>query len=436
MSAAKFGTRRCRSSSRRWVRAAPAPSVRAAAAVLAACGAVRSGQRGSAFALAPLSEGGERQKLKKPNETKTRQKQNAPFAGSVQSRGARVAGGGGRGLQVAAAGPPGTRRPRGAPGSRGSSCPSLRTPTWRRSRSRCRRGPRRGAAIGGSIRSVPLPPRPLVPPAPPPLPPPVSCRAPLGCPPAPRPVPTRLRHPPCGAVGPSYASGAPPPYTPSSPATEVSGAAARPGARCCGGCPGRARRHLPARRCAPPAPPLPSPRRAAGVRRPLPRAAHHPAGPLHPHPRRRGAAHRLGALPLRLAGHHLAVRAGRRGGGRGRLRAEVRGRGSRRHPGAARPAPPLLDPPGQDAASRLGQPRAQPARPGRRHSGAAGGAASTATCGRAGAGGSAPSWPGSPPAVPLGDSAALSLTPETRLLLLRDRLGCSFIVRLRYRGAS
>ncbi|KAM4766602.1 LOW QUALITY PROTEIN: POLG alternative reading frame [Cyanocitta cristata] len=44
--------------------------------------------------------------------------------------------------------------------------------------------------------------------------------------------------------------------------------------------------------------------------------------------------------------------------------------------------------------------------------------------------------PGSPPAVPLGDSAARSLTPKTRLLLLRDRLGCSFIVRLRYRGAS
>lgn len=112
MSAAKFGTRRCRSSSRRWVRAAPAPSVRAAAAVLAACGAVRSGQRGSAFALAPLSEGGERQKLKKPNETKTRQKQNAPFAGSVQSRGARVAGGGGCGTarDAPTAGSPGEPR--------------------------------------------------------------------------------------------------------------------------------------------------------------------------------------------------------------------------------------------------------------------------------------------------------------------------------------
>ncbi|XP_050165874.1 cell surface hyaluronidase-like isoform X1 [Myiozetetes cayanensis] len=51
-------------------------------------------------------------------------------------------------MQVEAAGPPGTCRARGAPGSRGSCCPSRRT--RRQSWSRCRRGTRRGAANGGS----------------------------------------------------------------------------------------------------------------------------------------------------------------------------------------------------------------------------------------------------------------------------------------------
>uniref|UniRef100_A0A8U7P534 Uncharacterized protein n=1 Tax=Corvus moneduloides TaxID=1196302 RepID=A0A8U7P534_CORMO len=47
----------------------------------------------------------------------------------------------------------------------------------------------------------------------------------------------------------------------------------------------------------------------------------------------------------------------------------------------------------------------------------------------AGRGPAAQRLPG--PAVSRGDSAARSLTPETRLLLLRDRLGSSFIARLR-----
>lgn len=290
---------------------------------------------------------------------------------------------------------------RRSPGYRGSSCPSSRTRTRTRSRSRRRRGTRRGAASGGSAsgryRAPPRPSAPLR--VQPPLPPLVRLlQGPARRPPrtSPRGDPTPTPAAPLWwAEGRPCASRALPLSTPSSSATEVSGAARPLGAAGCsrrpgaaGGGPAASAGPLPSQSSAVRVPnpaSLPSPAREAGVRRPPPRAAHHPTGPLHSHPRRRGVAHRLGALPLQLAGHHLAVRASRRGGGRGGFRAEVRGRGSRRRSGAARPAAPLLDPPGQNPAPRrtpprplllreaVGQPRAQPPHPRRWHGTSAGG---------------------------------------------------------------
>ncbi|XP_066052723.1 collagen alpha-2(I) chain [Chamaea fasciata] len=404
LSAAKFGTRRCRSSSGRWVCSEPAPSVRAAAVVLAASGVVWSGDGGAAFAVATLSEGRkQKEKEKKPPKPQTKlklkqtkkhpttkpskyPKQNAPFAGSVQSRGARVASGSGPGLQVAAAGPPGTRRQRGAPGSRGSSCPSRRTRTQRWSRWRCRRGTRRGAAIGRGIRSVPRPPCPFAPPIPPPLPPPVSCRT---CP---------------------YAA---PHLAPRRPGSDT-------------------------RRAVPWASPAPR-----GLRRlPPPR---YPGGRLVFADRPHGPPFTLRARHVLIPDgeelhigsercHLLAVRASRRGAvveDFGQKFVAV-GRGGIQEPHGGRPRSwTLLDRTGGSATAPT-PPRgaeAKPARSGRRH-----GAASVGALPHPPAAGRGPGLSASLARQPRQSGADRpgglgSLTPETRLLLLRERPGSGSIHR-------
>ncbi|XP_064525014.1 inactive cell surface hyaluronidase CEMIP2-like isoform X3 [Pseudopipra pipra] len=257
--------------------------------------------------------------------------------------------------------------------------------------------------------------------------------------------------PPWWAGGRPCASRAPPPSTPSSSATEVRGAAAAPEPAYRGGQPSRAHRweHLPARLCAHPAP-LRSPRHAGMLvfaDRPhgppiTLRARYiliHDGGELHIGSERCPYGSRATISLYGRAAEGAAVEGfGQKfvGVGRGGV-LELHGRRPRSwtlldktlHPGGLRHGP-------YSSERRWGS-RGLNLRV------LDGGTARVLAAGRfdthlrPGEGRRLRAFlarqpPGSVVAAAVGDSAARSLTPETRLLL-RDRLGSRFIARLGYR---